>query len=90
MGSIEHGAALSKGDGGARLPCESCHGDGLKGGPLGPPIAGRPLTPSFRQLYAFKTGTRKGTGAILMKPVVAGLSQQDMIDLAAYAGSLEP
>jgi cytochrome c553 len=90
VGSIARGAALSKGDGAARLPCESCHGPGLKGGPLGPPIAGRPLTPNFRQLYAFKNGTRKGTGALLMQPIVAGLSYKDMIDLVSYVGSLEP
>ena len=89
-GSIARGAELAKGDGAARLPCESCHGPGLKGGPLGPPIAGRPLTPNFRQLYAFKIGTRNGTGAILMKPIVDKLSYKDMIDLVSYVGSLEP
>jgi cytochrome c553 len=90
VGSIARGAVLAKGDGAARLPCDSCHGPGLKLGPLGPPIAGRPLTAVFRQLYAFKIGTRHGSGAILMKPVVTGLSHKDMIDLAAYVGALEP
>lgn len=90
VGSIARGAALVKGDGAARLPCESCHGVGLKGAALGPPLAGRPLTAFFRQLYAFKNGTRKGPGATLMQPVVATLTQKDMIDLAAYTGSLEP
>ncbi len=90
VGSIARGAALAKGDGGTRLACDACHGPGLKGGPLGPPIAGRLLTSNFRQLYAFKIGTRKGTGAILMKPIVAGLSYKDMIDLVSYVGSLEP
>jgi len=90
MGATARGAALAKGDGSARASCESCHGPGLKGTPIGPPIAGRPLTPTFRQLRAFKTGTRNGQGALLMKPVVAGLSQKDMIDLATYVGSLEP
>ncbi len=90
VGSIARGAALAKGNGSTRLSCESCHGEGLKGGALGPPIAGRPVTPQFRQLYAFKKGTRNGAGALLMHPVVADLSQRDMIDLAAYVGSLEP
>lgn len=90
VGSIARGAALAKGQGGAGLACDACHGAGLKGGPIGPPIAGRPLTATFRQLYAFKTGTRNGAGAALMKPVAAGLSETEMIDLTAYVGSLEP
>jgi cytochrome c553 len=90
VGSIARGATLSRGNGGARLPCESCHGVGLKGGPLGPPLAGRPVTAMFRQLYAFQNRSRNGPSAILMQPVVDSLSYKDMIDLVAYAGSLEP
>jgi cytochrome c553 len=90
MGAIARGAALAKGDGMARPSCEGCHGVGLKGGLVGPPIAGRYPTGIFRQLYAFQTGSRNGFGAGFMKPMVAGLSQNDMIDLAAYVGSLKP
>ncbi len=90
VGSIGRGAVLAKGNGGSRASCESCHGLGLKGGAVGPPIAGRPVTPTFRQLRAFEIGTRNGIGAALMKPIVGELSQKDMIDLAAYVGSLEP
>lgn len=89
VGSIARGAALAKSSNPA-VACETCHGAGLKGTPIGPPIAGRPLTPNFRQMYAFKIGTRNGAGAAFMKPVVANLSNKDMIDLAAYVGSLEP
>jgi cytochrome c553 len=90
VGSISRGAQLVKGNGSTRLPCESCHGVGLKGGPLGPPVAGRPVTAIFRQFYAFQNGTRNGATAILMKPIVDGLSYSQMIDIAAYVGSLEP
>jgi len=90
LGSIARGAALAKGEGGARVSCETCHGPGLKGTAVGPPIAGRPVTPVFRQLYAIKIGTRNGPGSAVMKPIVASLSQKEMIDLAAYVGSLEP
>ena len=90
VGAIARGAALAKGDGAARPPCAGCHGDTLKGGLVGPPIAGRYPTGVFRQLYAFRTGARDGPGAAFMKPMVAGLSQNDMIDLAAYVGSLKP
>jgi cytochrome c553 len=84
-GSVARGAALAAGAG-----CAACHGDGLKGGEIGPPLAGRYPTGAFRQLWAFKNGVRGGAGAALMKPVVAGLSDKDMIDLAAYAGTLKP
>jgi cytochrome c553 len=90
VGAIARGAALAKGDGAARPACEGCHGVGLKGGMVGPPIAGRYPTGIFRQLYAFHSGSRNGPGAAFMKPMVANLSQNDMIDLAAYVGSLKP
>jgi cytochrome c553 len=35
-------------------------------------------------------GTRKGTWTELMKPVVAPLSQEDMLNTAAYVSSLAP
>jgi cytochrome c553 len=90
VGAVARGKGLAAGDGTARASCESCHGPGLKGSAVAPPIAGRPLTPTFRQLYAFKTGTRSGSGAVLMKPIVAPLSTAQMIDLAAFVGSLDP
>jgi cytochrome c553 len=90
IGSIARGAALAKGNGSARPPCALCHGPALGGTSLGPPIAGRFPTHLFRQLYAFQSGTREGTTATLMKPIVARLSRREMIDLAAYVGSLSP
>jgi cytochrome c553 len=89
VGSIARGAVLARGAG-ARPDCSVCHGPGLKGTDIAPPLAGRPPTGIFRQLYAFKSGDRDGEQAALMKPVVGGLSQKQMIDLAAYAASLEP
>jgi cytochrome c553 len=90
VGSIARGAALAKAGGNPALSCDTCHGADMKGTAIGPPIAGRPLTATFRQMYAFKSGTRNGPGAAFMKPVVAILSNKDMIDLSAYIGSLEP
>lgn len=89
VGSIVQGTALAQGKGG-HVPCETCHGPGLKGSAIGPPIAGHFATTTFRQLYAFETGTRNGVQSALMKPIVAGLSQNDMIALSAYVASLEP
>ncbi len=91
VGAVARGAALAKGDSAKGLPaCDTCHGAGLKGGAIAPPIAGRYPTGVFRQLYAFKSGSRNGLAAGFMKPMVVNLSQKDMIDLAAYVGSLKP
>jgi cytochrome c553 len=91
-GSIKRGEQLAKtGDAGKTLPCTTCHGDGLKGvGDMFPPLAGRSPTATARQLYDFKSGTRDGRYAGIMKPVVARLTDQDIIDLTAYIGSLQP
>lgn len=90
-GAIQRGAALARGDSVKGLPaCDTCHGAGLRGGAIAPPIAGRYPTGVFRQLYAFKTGSRNSLASGFMKPMVANLSQKDMIDLAAYVGSLKP
>ena len=43
-----------------------------------------------RQLYDFKSGTRDGKNAVAMKPVVARLSDADIVKLAAYLASLDP
>jgi para-nitrobenzyl esterase len=90
VGSIAHGAALAKGNGALPPPCTLCHGPELRGTAIGPPIAGHFPTYIFRQLYAFQSGTREGISAKLMEPIVAGLSRRDMIELAAYVGSLSP
>jgi cytochrome c553 len=37
-----------------------------------------------------KVGARDGVWTPLMKPVVANLSDEDMIDIAAYAASRMP
>lgn len=88
VGSLARGARLAKGDGKMRQACVTCHGVGLRGGPIGPPIAGRSPTSLFRQLYSFQQGTRSGATATLMKPIVTGLSYGDMLALAAYVGAL--
>ena len=90
IGSVARGAVLAKGNGGSRPACETCHGVGLKGSEIGPPIAGRLPTGIFRQLYAFQSGDRNGVTSALMKPIVAGMTQKEMVELAAYASSLEP
>ena len=93
MGSIERGRTLSRGSSdGQRAPCATCHGADFKSNANlpGPALAGRFPGYLFRQLYAFQAGARTGASAQLMQSVVTGLSQADLIALAAYAASLKP
>ncbi len=64
-----------------------CHGADLKGlGPV-PGIAGRSPSYLARQLYDMQSGVRHGEWADLMKPVVASLTNDDLVSLAAYVAS---
>ena len=44
----------------------------------------------MRQLFDLQSGARNGSGAQLMKPVVAKLSEEDVPNIAAYLASLAP
>jgi cytochrome c553 len=70
--------------------CTTCHGPSLLGVGVVPPLAGRSPTYLFRQLYGFKTGHRAGAASAPMQAAVSKLSIDDMIAVAAYAGSLRP
>jgi cytochrome c553 len=84
-GSIKKGQALA-----TSLSCGMCHGADLKGlGPV-PGVAGRSPSYLVRQMYDMQQGARKGLWADLMKNVVAKMSEEDMLNIAAYAASLTP
>lgn len=91
VGSIKKGEALvATGGAGKTIACGVCHGADLKGlGPV-PGLAG--MSPSYlvRQLYDMQYGSRSGIWTDLMKPVVAKLSTEDMLAIAAYTASLVP
>jgi cytochrome c553 len=90
-GSLAKGKALVTGGGsGQTVPCAICHGATLKGLGEVPGIAGRPPIYVVRQLNDMQSGNRTGSLAELMKAVVAKLSVEDMLAIAAYLGSLEP
>jgi cytochrome c553 len=55
-----------------------------------PGIAGRSPSYTVRQLFDTQKGTRKGVWADLMKPVVANLTSEDMLAIAAYTASRVP
>ena len=88
-GSIKKGEALVT-KSSKTTQCGLCHGADLKGlGPV-PGIAGRSPSYLVRQMNDMKQGARNGTWTQLMKPVVANLSDEDLIDIAAYAASRMP
>ena len=89
-GSVKKGEALAASGGGKTVACAGCHGKALSGAGDVPGIAGRSPTYLFRQLYEFRHGGRTGVQSALMKPTVENLALEDMIALAAYAGSLLP
>jgi cytochrome c553 len=41
-------------------------------------------------MYDMQQGSRKGEWTNLMKPVVSGLSEEDMLNIAAYVSSQAP
>jgi cytochrome c553 len=90
-GSIAKGKRfVTTGGGGKSIQCEVCHGPTLGGLSEVPAIAGHSPLYLFRQLYYFKDGSRHGSLGALMKGVVAQMTQDDMIAIAAYVGSLPP
>lgn len=84
VGSVAKGKTL------AAQACVVCHGPELKGiGPV-PGLAGRSPSYLVRQLYDMHQGTRSGEWTELMKPTVSKLTEEDMLNVAAYAASLKP
>jgi cytochrome c553 len=75
---------------GKTTACAGCHGPDLMGAADVPPLAGRSPSYLARQLFDFQQGTRNGSSAPLMRPVVANLTEQDMVDITAYLASLGP
>jgi cytochrome c553 len=91
VGSIAKGEALvTSGGADKTVQCGICQGPDLKGlGPI-PGVAGRSPSYVVRQLYDFKHGTRTGQWSPLMAGVVANLSEEDLVSVAAYLASREP
>ena len=85
VGSVKKGEALVKtGGNGKTIECSACHGADLLGlGPV-PGIAGRSPSYLARQLYDMQAGARNGEWTQLMKPVVAKLTSEDLVNIVAY------
>lgn len=90
-GSLARGKALvSTGGAGRTLSCARCHGPDLNGMADVPRLTGRSPSYLFRQLYDLRADNRDGGPATLMKPVVANLTDQDMVAIVAYLASRKP
>ena len=89
-GSIARGKAIVETGGSRSVACIICHGANLKGLGNVPALAGAHPIYLARQLYLFKDGTRNGVDAALMKQAVARLTDSDIVDLAAFLGSVAP
>jgi len=90
IGSVKKGEALVTKGGGKTTACGLCHGADLKGiGPV-PSLAGRSPSYLMRQMFDMQQGFRKGTWTELMKPVVANLTADDMLNIVAYTASRNP
>ena len=90
VGSIKKGEELVKTGGGRTIQCNICHGADLQGLGNVPRVAGLSPTYTFRQVFDMREGTRNGPGAALMKGAVAKLTDEDIVAIAAYLGSLAP
>jgi cytochrome c553 len=90
-GSITRGRKLASSGADATMPaCAGCHGAQLQGLGSAPPLGGRSPTYILRQLIAFRSGARAGAMSPPMRAVVARLTLDDMIGVAAYAATLPP
>ncbi len=72
--SVGRGATLA-------MQCAICHGSNRQGQIDTPNLEGQPAAAIYKQLRDFKAGSR--TNAV-MAPFAVRLSEQDMLDLAAY------
>jgi cytochrome c553 len=90
-GSIKAGDTLATtGGNGKTVQCAICHGTDYKGIGNVPPLASRSAIYIFRQLNDIQHGTRHGDAVALMQQVVAKLTEDDMIALAAFMASRTP
>jgi len=90
-GAIAKGEELAAtGGNGKTFQCAMCHGLELKGTSVVPGIAGRSPIHLARQMMDMQTGARAGEYAVLMLGMVPNLSEEDILNLSAYIGSLEP
>nr|WP_298411369.1 c-type cytochrome [uncultured Halomonas sp.] len=71
--------------------CVACHGqDGMGTSPMYPNLAGQNDTYLENSLKAYRAGEREGGMSSVMTPMAAGLSDEDIVDLAEYYSQQTP
>jgi len=70
--------------------CGTCHGVDFKGKGDVPRLAGQHSLYMIRQLKDMQTGARKDKAVAIMKPIVAKLSDREMVAVSAYLASKTP
>lgn len=91
--AIERGQALvTVGAWESRVPpCRDCHGRSLQGvPPLIPGLAGQSQQYLAAQLESYRRGARSSDALGLMRRIARGLSESDVLAVAAYIASLRP
>ena len=69
-------------------PCAACHGmQGISIAPIYPNLAGQKQEYLVAQLKAFRDGSRKNA---IMQPMAKGLTDADIVNIAAYLATLKP
>ena len=90
-GSLRSGETLVKaGETGKTARCTTCHGEDLKGKGEVPRLAGMQPLYIARELFDMRYGSRAGQTAEPMKAIVAKLTDDDIIAISSYLGSLPP
>jgi cytochrome c553 len=90
IGATARGETLVRSGGPGGQACASCHGPGLKGSQIAPPLAGRSAAYLARQLLDIKTGARSGPAVTQMQAPAQGLDDEQIRDVAVYLASLRP
>ena len=90
VGTLAAGEVLVSSGGPGGQACSACHGAGLKGSAVAPPLAGRSAAYLARQLLDIKTGARGGPAVTQMQGPTQGLSDAQIRDISVYLASLAP
>lgn len=71
--------------------CVACHGqDGHGTAPIYPNLAGQNAEYMVNAMKAYRAGEREGGMSMVMTPMAAGLSDEDIVDLAEYYSQQTP
>jgi len=70
--------------------CGTCHGADYKGKGDVPRLAGQHSLYMIRQLKDMQTGARKDKKVAVMQPIIAKLSDRDIVAVSAYLASKNP